>query len=153
MQFSFFSHFSSFSYHTAQSGLSVRTFISSFIVSRNNFLNCSSIGQNPKSQLLELNRQEEKPAGSCSWFSPKMCRSSSSWVWSGSDHVLATDGPLQSPLESFSSSRSCYACLVRFWCAPECDCHIHTCPKERHQGGQQTLVQFNPTNEAGVKAA
>ncbi len=36
-------------------------------------------------------------------------------------------------------------CLVRFWCAPECDCCILTCPNEPHQEGKRTIVRFNWT--------
>ncbi len=31
------------------------------------------------------------------------------------------------------------------WCAPECDCCIHTCPKDLHQRGKRTRVCFNRT--------
>ncbi len=47
--------------------------------------------------------------------------------------------------ETTSSRRSRYACLVRFWCAPQCDYCIHTCPNEPHQEGQRTLMRFNQT--------
>ncbi len=64
-------------------------------------------------------------------------------AWSvGSDCFLTTSEPLQSP---FAIGPRPYACLVRFWCAPECDCCIRTCPNEPQKEGQRNLVQFNQT--------
>lgn len=34
---------------------------------------------------------------------------------------------------------------VHFWCAPEGNCHIHTCLNKPHQGGKEITVRFNPT--------
>lgn len=44
-----------------------------------------------------------------------------------------------------------HVCLLCFWCAPECDWHIHTCPNEPHQEGKQTGLWFN-LNEVGMTA-
>ncbi len=76
-----------------------------------------------------------------SWFSPKMRSSFCSWVCLRSDDVLTTDKPLQGSLKRWSR----YACLVQFWCTPECDCCILTCPNEPHQEGKRTLVWFDRT--------
>ncbi len=42
-----------------------------------------------------------------------------------------------------SSAGSRYGCLV----CTECDCCIHTCPKDPHQGGKRTWVRFNQTEQ------
>ncbi len=46
--------------------------------------------------------------------------------------------------ETTSSRRYRYTCLVRFWCAPECDCYILICPNQPHQEGNRTM-RFNRT--------
>ncbi len=33
------------------------------------------------------------------------------------------------------------------WCAPKCDCCIHTCLKDPHQDGKRTWVHFNRTKQ------
>lgn len=53
--------------------------------------------------------------------------------------------------ETTSSRISRHVCLLCFWCAPECDWHIHTYPNEPHQGGKQTGLWFNQ-NEVGMTA-
>ncbi len=85
-----------------------------------------------------------------SWFSPKMRSSFCSWVCLRSDRVLTTNELLQGSFESVRRSR--YACLVHFWCAPECDCCILTCPNEPHQEGKRTLVRFNRTKWGGCES-
>ncbi len=43
-----------------------------------------------------------------------------------------------------TSSRSWYACLLRFWCAPECYCCILTCPKRTAPRGRTNSSTIQP---------
>lgn len=60
------------------------------------------------------------------WFSPKMCRSSSCWVWFRLRGLIkAYQDNLSTPVWS------------------KCACCVDTCPNKPRQGGKQTLVRFN----------
>ncbi len=84
-----------------------------------------------------------------SWFCPKNAQFFLQLglfeVGSHSHHKRTVPGFVWKRTETTSSRRSRYACLVRFWCAPECDCCILTCPNKPHQEGKQTLVRFKRT--------
>lgn len=82
--------------------------------------------------------------GSC--LSPEAHISSSSWVWSRSDHVLT--------IKKKKASRVCLKSyqdhifkdvLFRFWGAPDCTFPIHTSLNEPNEEGKWTLVWFTRT--------
>ncbi len=70
-----------------------------------------------------------------------------SWVGSRPVHIHTLNEPYQSSFGSGPRPPLHLGLGAVVWCAPECDCCIHTCPKDPHQEGKRTWVCFNRTKQ------
>ncbi len=69
------------------------------------------------------------------------------WVGSRPVRIHTLNEPYQSSFGSRPRPPLQLGLGAVVWCAPECDCCIHTCPQDPHQEGKQTWVRFNWTKQ------
>ncbi len=72
------------------------------------------------------------------------------WVRLRSGHIHPLNEPFQSSLGSGPRPPLQLGLGMVVWCAPDCDCCTHTCPKDSHQEGKQLEFDSIEPNKTGV---